>query len=270
MFGGLALNVNHLQPGVQGLPGSGSDLAAELMTRVTDLGVEMLFEPVTSVQPASDGSLHVATAVSSHSAHCVVVASGARMRKLGVPGEDAFEKRGVSQCADCDAPLHKGQTVVVVGGGDSALQETLVLAEFCSDVHLVHRRSAFGGRSEFAEAVRSSPRVHVHLGTVVDAIVGDQYVTGVRLRRPASGETSELPCNGIFPYVGLEPNTDFLAASLKIEGGSVRVDGKLETSWPNVFAVGAVRAGYAGQLTDAVRDAMGVVETISSRRLGHA
>jgi thioredoxin reductase (NADPH) len=265
LFGGLVLNVNHLQPGLEGLPGSGADLSGELMSRVTDLGATMLFEPVVGIEADAGGTWEVTTAGGAHSVRSVVVASGARLRQIGVPGESEFEGRGVSRCADCDAPMLHGGTAVVVGGGDSALQETLVLAEFCDAVHLVHRGGELRGRDDLRQAVREAVNVKLHLHTVVDAIVGDRAVTAVKLRDVSSGLTSELPCKGVFAYVGLEPNVGFLPEVVQRSSQGVRVNERLETSLPGVYAIGAVREGHAGGLTDAVRDARAVAKTIAER-----
>ena len=265
MFGGLALNVNHLQPGLRGLPGSGSELCAELITRTTDLGVEMFDESVSAVEAASDGTLRVTTTSGVHTTRGVVVASGARRRKLGGPGEAEFEHRGVAQCADCDAPLYRDEVAVVVGGGDSALQEAVVLAAYCSTVHLIHRGTAFSGRQALADVVGNTPGIRVHLETVVDAIVGSQKVTGVRMRKLSSGDVQEMPCSGIFVYVGLEPNSACMPAAVALDGRAIRVNDRMETSLPNVYAVGAVRAGYAGLLPDAVRDATTAVHALGER-----
>lgn len=274
MFGGLALNVNHLTPGLEGAPASGSDLASELMERASGLGVTMLSDSVASVESGPDGSLLVATASSSHCVRCVIVASGARLRQLGVPGEADFEDRGVSHCADCDAPLYQGQTVVVVGGGDSALQESLVLAGFCSAVHLVQRAGAFTARAAFIEAVSKTPRIETHFNTVVHSLQGDDELAAVQLHDVGTGRTYLLPCRGVFVYVGLEPNASFLPPGVKTDAGGICVNERLESSLANVFAIGAVRSGCGGELIHAVEDARIAVaaccETIGNGRAAPA
>lgn len=265
MFGGLVVNINQLKPVPEGYPVSGSDLAADLMTKISEMGVEMVFEPVASISVRPDDMMVVSTSGGDHETRCVVVASGASFRKLGIPGETEFEHKGVSSCADCDGPIYMNAPVAVIGGGDSALQEALVLADFCSVVHLVHRRECFSGRSEFVEAVRSEPRIKVHPNTVAEALEGDDTLSRIRLRDTVSGRTVTEDCKGFFAYIGLKPNTDFLPGAIVPEDGLLPVDRSLETKMKNVFAIGAVRSGYSGDLSDAIGDAKSAVSAISER-----
>lgn len=265
MFGGLVVNVNHLWPGLEGQPDSGSDLASGMMERASDLGVEILFQQVTGVRP-QEGLLRVTTAEGARLAHGVIVASGASLHTLEIPGEREFEHRGVSHCADCDAPLFQDQTVVVVGGGDSALQEALVLSGFCSRVHLVHRGTAFTARSEFVQKVRAAANIVPHMDTVVEALEGGDQLEAAIVRNGAGGAATRLPCSGFFAYVGLQPNTTFVADIVEMRDGAVVVDGKLESSLPGLFAIGAARHGHGGMLVHALTDAGRAVDEMLRRR----
>jgi len=250
LFGGLVVNINELDGEIEG---SGTDYASNLMMETSDLGVESLSETVSAIAKNGD-RFTVTTDAGTHSARAVIVASGAKLKRLGVPGEADFEHRGVSQCADCDGPMYKDEEVVVVGGGDSALQEALVLAHFCKRVNLVHRSAAFSAKQSLIDAVAAQPVIQTLWNTTVEAIEGDDMVRKVRVKG-ADGKTTDLAANGVFAYIGLEPNSDFVPAEIKRDdGGRVITDDTLQTTLPGVFAAGVVRAGCGGDLIDALRD----------------
>jgi thioredoxin reductase (NADPH) len=260
LFGGLVLNVNELD----GYPGSesGTLLASELMQANSDAGVASIQEEVTAVSSAG-GGFEIA-AVGVYGARQVVIASGARLKKLGVPGEREFEGRGVSSCADCDAPMFQNEEVLVVGGGDSALQEALVLAKFCSRVHIVHRGDRLRAQKHLAERADADPKISFMWKTTVEAVLGAKMVEKVRVRR--NGNTEEIAAAGVFAYVGLEPNSACAPSGSRRDGhGHLVTNDAFETSIPGVWAIGAVRAGYSGLLRDAVSEARRVAEAVRDR-----
>jgi len=251
MFGGLVVNINELDGETTG---SGTDFASNLMMEISELGVENLSETVSAI--ARDGNqLSVTTDAGTHKARAVIIASGAKLKRVGIPGEAEFEYKGVSQCADCDGPMYKDEEVVVVGGGDSALQEALVLAEFAKRVHLVHRGAKFDARQHLVDAIKKHENIRPVWNSVAEAILGDAMVQKVRVRNTADNATSEIPCAGFFAYIGLQPSIEFAPAELARDAeGFLVTDTNLGTKMPGVFAAGAVRAGYGGLLTHAIAD----------------
>ncbi|MCC7484257.1 MAG: FAD-dependent oxidoreductase [Burkholderiales bacterium] len=255
LFGGLVINITELEGYPEGRETSGAELASELMEANGSLAVTSVQEPVEGVVPG-EGGFALRTGGSRYSARAIVAASGARLRKLGVPGEAEFEGRGVSQCADCDGPMFQNETVVVVGGGDAALQEALVLAKFCARVHVVHRGDRFRARGHFVERVSATPNIAVEWNTVLEAIEGGKMVEKVRLRRAGDGAVREFACAGVFVNVGLEPNAGYLPEAVRRdERGFVVTSDGLETAVPGLFAIGAVRSRYSGLLKDAAAEA---------------
>ena len=254
MFGGLVLNVNELDPAPEGEHRSGADLASALMLEISELGVENVSETVTALS-RDNGTLRVTTDAGTYRVGGVIVASGAKLKALRIPGEAGLAERGVSHCADCDGPLYKDQHVVVVGGGDSALQEALVLAGFCKRVHVLVRGAALRARKQLAEAVAGRGNIHLLYNTLPLEVLGRDAVTAVRARDATTGSTVDIPCSGFFPFIGLEPNAAFAPAEIARDAnGCLTTDASLQTATPGVYAAGAVRAGYGGMLTDAVAE----------------
>jgi thioredoxin reductase (NADPH) len=261
LFGGLVINVNELEPAPEGFPTSGAELAAQIMQANSERGVESIQEPVTGLRDAA-GVKEVVTDSGVHTARRVIVASGARLKKLGVPGEAEFEGRGVSQCADCDGPMYQNETAVVVGGGDSAFQEAGVLANYCVRVLLIHHKDTFKASPHFVAAVEGSDKISIVRNATVDAILGDKMVEKARIRH-ADGRSEEIPCAGVFAYIGLEPNSDFLPDSVaRDDHGFVRTNEGFETSLAGVLAVGAVRSGFGGTLIDVMHEARAAAERV--------
>ena len=261
LFGGLVLNVNELD----GYPGaeSGTNLASELMQSNADAGVTSLQEEVTAVRQTGAG-FEVVTGMNTHGARQVVIASGARLKKLGVPGEKEFEGKGVSSCADCDAPMYQNEDVIVVGGGDSAMQEALVLSKFCRKVHIAHRGEKLRAQKHLADHVAADPKISILWKTTVEAILGAKMVEKVRVKR--DGKSEEMPVAGIFAYVGLEPNSGFVPEAVKRDAaGHIVTNGAFETSVQGLHAIGAVRAGYSGLLRDATAEAERTAKAVRER-----
>ena len=264
LFGGLVINVNELEPVPDGHPGSGAELAAELMQKNAERGVASIQEAVTGLRETG-GAREVITDAGAYSARCVVVASGARLKRLGIPGEAEFEGRGVSQCADCDGPMYQNEDAIVVGGGDSAFQEALVLARYCRRVFLIHHGDVFKASSHFVDQVKANGKITIMRKATVDAIAGDKMVDRARVRH-TDGRTEELACAGVFAYIGLEPNTAFLPdAVTRDAAGFLRTNEHCETVVPGVFAVGAVRSGFGGTLEHALKDAEKVTQVVRAQ-----
>ena len=258
--GGQVATVNTLDDWPATGPVSGVELAAALAERLHIEGVGIFYDSVTSVVEKGD-LRQVVAANNTLRGKRIIAASGARLRTLGVPGEEALRGKGVSQCAHCDGGFFKDQDVVVVGGGDAALQEAIVLTEHCRTVNIVVR-SELRARRAYVDRADGKTNVKFIWDQTVDAVQGKDAVTGVKLRNVKDGKQSDLACSGVFAFVGVEPNSGFLPASIKRDAsGRVMTDAHCRTGDPSVFAIGALRADYGGDLVSAAGEAALAVAT---------
>ncbi len=191
----------------------------------------------------------------------VVIASGATPRKLGVPREEEFIGRGLSRCATCDGGFFRNQDVVVVGGGDGAAQEALVLAKTSRRVIMVCR-SPLKAKRDYIEKLAARDNVTFIWDSEVTAILGDETVSGVRVRNLKAGSSSEVECMGLFPYIGATPSTDFAPRSLLTASGHVQTGANFASADSRIFAVGAARADYGGNLVQAMAEGVGAAEAV--------
>ncbi len=189
-------------------------------------------------------------------ASAVVIATGSEHRKLGVPGEKEFAGKGVSYCAVCDGAFFKNKHVVVVGGGNAAVEEGNFLTRHASKVTLIHRRDSLRAEKIIQQRAMNNPKMNFIWHTVVETIEGDVMgVTKVKIKNVQTNETSELACDGVFIYVGLEPNVELFKGQLEFdEGNRIITNEKLETNIPGVFAAGDVRATPLRQAVTAAAD----------------
>ena len=253
--GGLLLSIDRIDgyPGFpEGVPGY--DLCPLAQQQAMEAGAEFSMAELQELVP-ENGHLRVTTSEGDLQARSAILATGARFRALGVPGEERLTGRGISNCASCDAPLLRERAAAVVGGGDSGLQEALTLAESLARVVVLEQRDELTGQESYRGAVLEHPKIEVQLGVTVDEILGDSSVTGVRTRLTGDGTTGELEVDGVFAFVGLEPNTQSFQGLVDLtETGHVVTDGALRTSVPGVFAAGVVRAGAPGRAAASAGD----------------
>jgi len=234
----------------QGL--SGQELTQLMQQQAERFGARVQMDEVTAVE-LSAHPFKVTTYGDEYEAQALIATTGTSPRKLGVPGEAKFTGRGVSYCATCDGFFYRDRQVVVVGGGDSALEEAIFLTKFASQVYVVHRRSRLRAEKVFQERAFRNEKIEFVWDSMVTEILGDGKVTGVRLQNVKTEEESTLETDGVFVYVGAIPNTGFLAGQLELDDrGYIVTDRQCHTSVPGVFAAGDVQERVLKQVATAV------------------
>jgi len=240
----------------------GPEMMADFRRQAERFGAEFVTDDVTKVD-FSEQPLRVWAGDEEYRAHTVIVATGARARQLGIESERKLQGRGVSYCATCDAAFFPGKHVVVVGGGDSAMEEATFLTRFASKVTIVHRRDDFRASPIMLERARANDKIDWVTNAVVDDVLGDDRVTGVRLRDVNTGETWELEADGMFAAIGHDPNTALFLDQLDHDeaGYLTTKPGTTETNVPGVFAVGDVQDHvYRQAVTAAGSGCMGALD----------
>lgn len=188
--------------------------------------------------------------------HTVIIATGASPKKLGVPGEDTFFGKGISSCATCDGPFFKDSVVAAVGGGDTAVQESLFLTKFVKKLYLIHRRDQLRAEAILQERALASDKIEFIWDSVLTGINGLSHVENISVQNVKTGDITELSVDGCFIWVGILPNTQFLKDAVKLdEQGFIIADLNMETSVPGVFTAGDVRNTTLRQISTAVGDA---------------
>ncbi len=262
--GGQINNTDRIEnyPGFANI--GGPELIQKMLDQATSFGAEV--KPaceVTGLKKLDDGNILISCDDQEFTARAVILAPGSAYRKLGVPGEEEFRNAGagVSYCGTCDAPFFKGRKVVAVGGGNTAVEDTLHLAKFAAEVILVHRRQEFRATKVLVEELMEKvnepdSNLSLTLDSVVTEVKGSGKVESVEIKNVKTGQTEDIACDGIFIFIGMVPNTKFLKGFIELtEAGFVKCDTAfLRTAVPGVFVAGDCRIGAAMQLITAVGD----------------
>jgi len=243
-------------PEIENYPGfpqgvGGATLAQEMQSHAERFGARFLFEKVTEVD-FHTYPFEIATRRQQYTAKAVIVSTGSSPRKLGVPGEIEYTGHGVSYCATCDGYFFKDKRVVVVGGGNSAIDESLFLTRLVNSITIVHRRDQLRADAVLQKRAFAHPKIDFVWDTIVEEILGDKEASAVRVRHAKTGEVSTIEADGVFIYIGHIPNTQLFERQLELDGaGYILTDRRQHTSVPGVYAAGDVQDPIFRQIVTA-------------------
>ncbi len=253
--GGQVLNTEVIEnyPGFpQGI--KGYELVSRMEKHLETFEFDRFMDEVKEIVPG-EREHRIIMSQDSVVASSIVICSGASHRELGIPGERELRGKGVSYCALCDGMFFKDQVVACVGGGNTALEESLYLSRLARKVYLIHRRDEFRGYKVYQDRVAAEPKIEVIFDTVVEEIKGEDKVEELLLKNRRTGETKVLKVDGIFIFVGIAPRGDFLPSSIKRdENGFIITDGEMRTSVEGIFAAGDIRSKRCRQVVTATGD----------------
>lgn len=241
---------------------SGLDLTQKMADQAQKLGLEVLWGNAVQIK-ANKNQLDVHVDGKILPAKSVIIATGTEAAKLGIPGEETFRGRGVSYCATCDGAFYQNKNVVVVGGGNSAIEEALFLTRFANKVSIVHRRDELRADKILSEKAKAHPKIYFFWHSTVEEIIGDRMVNEIVLRDLLSNKKLRVSVDGVFIYVGSKPSSALAMNTVKLdEKGFIITDEKMKTSAPGIFAAGDIRAKSLRQVVTAASD--GAVAAMSA------
>lgn len=233
-------------PSVENYPGmdfvTGPDLARQFMEQALKWGCELQYDEVTRIEKRGEKDFVVEGRKGTYHGKSMLLAYGKTPRNLDVPGEQQYAGYGVSYCVTCDAPLYKNRTVVVVGGGNSAMEGALILAKICKHVYLVHRRDEFRGEAVLLEQIKNTPNIELVLSSVAKEVLGDgKYATALRIENVNTHETRDLEVHGVFVEIGFIVNSALIRGHVELDRmNQVITNKRMETSTPGIFAAGDI------------------------------
>ncbi|MCD6231226.1 thioredoxin-disulfide reductase [Candidatus Aerophobetes bacterium] len=227
-------------------------LIRQMQKQAEHLGMKLEFEEVERVELKNKKKVIYTSLGNYYKSLALIIATGGEPRKLGVKGEEEFIGRGVSYCATCDAPFFKDKEIVTVGGGNTAIEEALYLTKFARKVYLIHRRGMLRAEKILQQRLLKNKKIEIILNTTVQEIYGDNKVEGVKLKNLSSNKFRKFSCGGVFIFIGLKPNTEFLQNLVELnEEGFIKTNRYLETNIRGVFACGDVRENLLKQVVTA-------------------
>lgn len=233
----------------------GIELIEKMKKQIVNLGIDFLNADVESIVRDNNNTWKVKLDDKHLEAISLIIATGARPRELGISGEQKFKGRGVSYCAVCDAAFFKGKDIVVVGGGDTAIEETIFLTKFVNSIKVIHRRGSLRATKILQERAFNNKKIEFVWDSVAKEITGADKVDGIVVLNLKTNEKFKIPCNGVFVFVGYLPNTDFVKGVVDLDlDGHILTDSDMHTSAEGVFACGDCRRKLLRQIITACGD----------------
>lgn len=259
MSGGQVLNTYEVD-NYLGMPGSnGFDMGMKFREHAESMGAKFLVENVKKIEEI-DGNYRIVTEKEEIETKTVIIATGAKHRKLGVLGEEIFSGKGVSYCATCDGAFFRNKITAVVGGGDVAVEDAIFLARMCQKVYVIHRRDNFRAAKSLTERLMELENVEIIWDTVVEEIKGEEMVSSILIENKKTGQKEEKKVDGVFIAVGIEPNSaEFKNFVEQDESGYIKSDETGKTDKAGIFAAGDVRTKMLRQIVTAVSDGANAV-----------